>query len=184
MLKEPELEEEALMAAANGDVLTLTRRTIKEEPPGLLTITAPDGTVTELNLAQLSPGRFQIDWQAPMVGLYRLVQDDLTRVVAGGPAAPREFVETLASPALLQSVVDTVQGGMPRLEEGFPALRAVREGRPAAGRGWLGYTPRGAYVTEDLRISPLVPGWLLLLLAAGLAVAAWLAEGRRRVTAG
>ena len=184
MLKEPELEEEALMAAANGDVLTLTRRTIKEEPPGVLTITAPDGTVTELNLAQLSPGRFQIDWQAPMVGLYRLEQDDLTRVVAVGPAAPREFVETLASPALLQPVVDTVQGGMPRLEEGFPALRAVREGRPAAGRGWLGYSPRGAYVTEDLRISPLVPGWLLLLLAAGLAVAAWLAEGRRRITAG
>jgi hypothetical protein len=184
MLKEPELEEEALMAAANGDVLTLTRRTIKEEPPGLLTITAPDGTVTELNLAQLAPGRFQIDWQAPMVGLYRLVQDDLTRVVAVGPAAPREFVETLASPVVLQPVVDTVQGGMPRLEQGFPALRAVREGRPAAGRGWLGYTPRGAYVTEDLRISPLVPGWLLLLLAAGLAVAAWLAEGRRRVTAG
>ena len=184
MLKEPELEEEALMAAANGDVLTLTRRTIKEEPPGLLTITAPDGTVTELNLAQLAPGRFQIDWPALMVGLYRLVQDDLTRVVAVGPAAPREFVETLASPVVLQSVVDTVQGGMPRLEQGFPALRAVREGRPAAGRGWLGYTPRGAYVTEDLRISPLVPGWLLLLLAAGLAVAAWLAEGRRRVTAG
>ena len=183
MLKEPELEEEALMAAANGEVLTLTRRTIKEEPPGLLTITAPDGTVTELNLAQLAPGRLQIDWQAPMVGLYRLEQDDLTRVVAVGPAAPREFVETLASPALLQPVVDTVQGGMPRLEEGFPALRAVREGRPAAGRGWLGYTPRGAYVTEDLRISPLVPGWLLLLLAAGLAVAAWLAEGRRRIGA-
>ncbi len=184
MLKEPELEEEALMAAANGDLLTLTRRTIKEEPPGVLTITAPDGTVTELNLPQLSPGRFQIDWQVPMVGLYRLEQDDLTRVVAVGPSAPREFVETLASPDVLQPVVDTVQGGMPRLEEGFPALRAVREGRPAAGRGWLGYTPRGAYVTEDLRISPLVPGWLLLLLAAGLAVAAWLAEGRRRITAG
>jgi hypothetical protein len=183
MLKEPELEEEALMAAANGEVLTLTRRTIKEEPPGPLTITAPDGTVSELTLPQLSPGRYQLDWQAPVVGLYRLEQDDLTRVVAVGPAAPREFVETLASPALLQPVVDTVQGGMPRLEEGFPALRAVREGRPAAGRGWLGYTPRGAYVTEDLRISPLVPGWLLLLLAAGLAVAAWLAEGRRRIGA-
>ena len=183
MLKEPELEEEALMAAANGEVLTLTRRTIKEEPPAALTITAPDGTVTELVPPQMSPGRFQIDWQAPMVGLYRLKQDDLTRVVAVGPAAPREFVETLASPVVLQPVVDTVQGGMPRLEEGFPALRAVREGRPAAGRGWLGYTPRGAYVTEDLRISPLVPGWLLLLLAAGLAVAAWLAEGRKRIRA-
>jgi hypothetical protein len=34
-------------------------------------------------------------------------------------------------------------------------------------------------VTEDLRVSPLVPAWLLLLLAAGFAVAAWLVEGRR-----
>ena len=181
MLKEPELEEEALMAAANGDVLTLTRRSIKPEPPGALTITAPDGKVTELTLPQITPGRFQADWQAPMLGLYRLKQDDLTRVVAVGPAAPREFVETLASPVMLQPVVDTVQGGILRLEDGFPSLRTVREGRPAAGRGWLGYTPRGAYVTEDLRVQPLVPGWLLLLLAAGLAVAAWLAEGRRRV---
>lgn len=183
MLKEPELEEEALMAAANGEVLTLTRRTIREEPPGALSITAPDGSVTELVMPQLSPGRFQTEWQAPMVGLYRLTQDDLTRVVAVGPAAPREFVETLASPVALQPVVDSVQGGIARLEEGFPTLRAVREGRPAAGRGWLGYTPRGAYVTEDLRIAPLVPGWLLLVLAAGLAVAAWLAEGRRRAAA-
>lgn len=183
MLKEPELEEEALMAAANGEVLTLTRRTIREEPPGALSITAPDGSVIELVMPQLSPGRFQTEWQAPMVGLYRLTQDDLTRVVAVGPAAPREFVETLASPVALQPVVDSVQGGIARLEEGFPTLRAVREGRPAAGRGWLGYTPRGAYVTEDLRIAPLVPGWLLLVLAAGLAVAAWLAEGRRRAAA-
>ncbi|MFM7653943.1 MAG: hypothetical protein ACKO56_00960 [Paracoccaceae bacterium] len=183
MLKEPELEEEALMAAANGEVLTLTRRTIREEPPGALSITAPDGSVTELVMPQLSPGRFQTEWQAPMVGLYRLTQDDLTRVVAVGPAAPREFVETLASPVALQPVVDSVQGGIARLEEGFPTFRAVREGRPAAGRGWLGYTPRGAYVTEDLRIAPLVPGWLLLVLAAGLAVAAWLAEGRRRAAA-
>ena len=53
-------------------------------------------------------------------------------MVAVGPAAPREFVETLASPALLQPVVDTVQGGMPRLEEGFPALRAVRDSSDAA----------------------------------------------------
>lgn len=180
MLKEPELEEEALMAAARGDVLTLTRRTIKPEPPGELTITAPDGVETKLTLPQVTPGRFALDWQAPMVGLYRLSQDDITRVVAVGPAAPREFVETLASATALQPAVDTVQGGILRLEDGFPALRPVREGRPAAGRGWLGYTPRGAYVTEDLTVSPLLPGWLLLLLAAGLAVAAWLAEGRRR----
>lgn len=180
MLKEPELEEEALMASAEGDVLTITRRTIKPEPPGALTITAPDGTQSVMPLDEKSPGRFTQDWKAPAMGLYRLAQDDLVRVVAVGPAAPREFVETLATPAVLQAVVDLGQGGILRLEDGFPSLRTVREGRPAAGRGWIGITPRGAHVTEDLRVSPLVPGWLLMLLACGLAVGAWLAEGRRR----
>jgi hypothetical protein len=54
----------------------------------------------------------------------------------------------------------------------------VREGRPAAGRGWIGLTPREAYVTEDLRVSPLLPPWLMLTLASLLAVLAWLLEGR------
>jgi hypothetical protein len=180
MLKEPELEEEALMAAANGDALTITRRSILPEPPGDLTITAPDGAKTVLPMAEESPGRHQVQWQAPMTGLYRLEQGALLRVVAVGPAAPREFVETIATPAVLQGTVDTVQGGILAMEGGAPALRAVREGRPAAGRGWLGYTPRGAYVIEDLRVQPLMPGWLLLLLALGMAIAAWLAEGRRR----
>jgi hypothetical protein len=45
-----------------------------------------------------------------MLGLYRLEQDDLTRVIAVGPAAPREFVETIASARMLSPVVDTRRG--------------------------------------------------------------------------
>ena len=40
----------------------------------------------------------------------------------------------------------------------------------AAGRGWIGITPRNAYVTQDVRIAPLLPAWALLLLASALAV--------------
>ena len=39
--------------------------------------------------------------------------------------------------------------------------------------------PRGAYVTQDIRVAALLPGWMYLVLAAGLALAAWLVEGRR-----
>jgi hypothetical protein len=186
MLKEPELEEEALTATTTGQELTVRRRSIAEEPPGDLTITGPDGAVTVLPMTEVSPGRFELVWQAPMMGLYRLEQGDLTRVVAVGPSAPREFVETIASSAVLEPVVTPTNGGITRLEDGVPDVRAVREGRPAAGRGWVGITPRGAYVTQDLTIAPLLPGWVWLLLAAGLAIAAWLIEGRRgakRVTA-
>lgn len=180
MLKEPELEEEALMATANGDVLSITRRTLLAEPPGDVTITAPDGTALPVPMVQQSPGRWTVDWKAPGVGLYRLEQGDLVRVVAVGPPAPREFVETLASALPMAPVVAPLQGGILRLEDGFPSLREVRPGRPAAGRGWLGLTPRGASVTEDLRVSPLLPGWVLLLMAAGFALGAWLTEGRRK----
>jgi hypothetical protein len=179
MLKEPELEEEALTATTTGQELTVRRRSIAEEPPGDLTITGPDGAVTVLPMTEVSPGRYELVWQAPMMGLYRLEQGDLTRVVAVGPSAPREFVETIASGALLEPVVTPTNGGITRLEDGVPDIRAVREGRPAAGRGWVGITPRGAYVTQDLTIAPLLPGWVWLILAAGLAIAAWLIEGRR-----
>ncbi|MDB5658686.1 MAG: hypothetical protein JWS10_1301 [Cypionkella sp.] len=178
MLKEPELEEESLTATNKAEVLTITRRTVSDKPPGDLTITGPDGKTETLTLPSDGPGKYSADWKAPALGLYRLQQDDLVRVVAVGTSAPKEFVETLASAEGLAPIVATLQGGIQPIEAGLPSIRTVREGRPAAGRGWIGIIPREAYVTEDLRISPLVPSWLMLILAAGLAVAAWLVEGR------
>ena len=180
MLKEPELEEEALNATVNGDVLTITRRTLAETPPGDVAVTGPDGAEVVLPLTQTDPGKYSTTWKAPVIGLYRLEQGDLMRVIAVGPAAPREFVDPLATGDLLQPVVAPTNGGILRLEDGMPSIRTVREGRPAVGRGWIGITPRGAYVTEDLRVDALLPAWLLLVLAAGLAVAAWLVEASRK----
>ena len=179
MLKEPELEEEALNATVTADVLTITRRTMAETPPGDVTITGPDGAKVVLSVTQESPGKWTVTWKAPQIGLYRLEQGDLVRVIAVGPAAPREFIETLATGDVLAPVVAATNGGILKLQDGLPTVRSVREGRTAFGRGWIGVTPRGAYVTEDLRVTELLPAWLLLLLAAGLAVAAWLVEGRK-----
>jgi hypothetical protein len=58
-------------------------------------------------------------------------------------------------------------------------IRSVREGRPAAGRGWIGITPREAFRTAEISITPLLPAWAFLLLASLLMVGAWLREGRR-----
>ena len=79
----------------------------------------------------------------------------------------------------LDPVVGPTNGGFVALEDGPPDVRAVREGRPAAGRGWIGVTPRNAYQTTDIRIAALLPAWAFLLIAAFLTIAAWLREGRR-----
>lgn len=81
---------------------------------------------------------------------------------------------------MLQPAIDSTRGGALLLEDGLPDIRNVREGRPAAGRGWIGLTPRNAFETRDVRATALLPGWLVLMLSALFIVAAWLREGRRR----
>ena len=178
MMGEPELEEEALTASAEGQTVRIERRTLSEDVPPL-TITGPDGTVTELPLSSAAPGRFEAVFTGPEIGLYRLENGDQISVIGLGPAAPREFVETIANAAVLEPAVSALRGGINRLEEGLPSLRNVRAGRPAAGRGWIGLTPRDAYETRDVRQTPILPAWLVLILSAGLITAAWLREGRR-----
>ncbi|MEQ6249682.1 hypothetical protein ABMC89_12385 [Sulfitobacter sp. HNIBRBA3233] len=178
MMGEPELEEEALTATAEGQTMRIQRRTLDEEVPPL-TITGPDGETVELDLAPTAPGRFETVFTGPEIGLYRLENGDQVSVIGLGPAAPREFVETIASAEVLEPQVAALRGGVHRIEDGLPRLRDVRAGRPASGRGWIGLTPRNAYETLDVRQTPILPGWLVLLLSAGLITAAWLREGRR-----
>ncbi|KIN63052.1 DUF1355 domain containing protein [Sulfitobacter noctilucicola] len=178
MMKEPELEEEALTATAEGQTMRIIRRTLEGNVPPVA-VTAPDGTTSEVEMGETSAGQFEGTYQGPEIGLYRLENEDQTAVIGLGPAAPREFVETIASADALAPAVDALRGGVVRLEDGLPRLRNVRAGRPAAGRGWVGLTPRGAYETRDIRQTPILPGWLVLFLSAGLITAAWLREGRR-----
>ncbi|MGX9856518.1 hypothetical protein ACR03S_13900 [Limimaricola variabilis] len=178
MMKEPELEEEALWAEPSGLTMRIVRRSLAEEI-GPVSVTGPDGGETEVPLEETEPGRFEAIWAAPMMGLYRLSEGDQSAVIALGPAAPREFEETIADGAALEKIVAPARGGIKAIEEGLPALREVRPGRPAAGRGWIGITPRGAYRTLDLTVIPLVPAWAMLLLAGALMIGAWLREARR-----
>ncbi|MFU8779196.1 MAG: hypothetical protein ACNA7M_16270, partial [Roseovarius sp.] len=178
MMKEPELEEEALWAEATGQQMRVIRRSLTADV-GPVTITTPSGEVVERPLQEVSPGRFETLFDGPEIGLYRLENGEQSAVIGLGPAAPVEFERTIASAEALQPEIDATNGGVWALEDGVPAIRAVREGRPAAGRGWIGITPREAYETQSLRQMVILPPWLVLLMVSGLILAGWLREGRR-----
>jgi len=180
MMAEPELEEEALSAEAQGLSLRVTRRSLSDGPHSVI-ITGPDGVGHELSLTEQAPGRFSGTFEAEEPGLYRLRDGDgdLDTVIVLGPANPREFETTIATADPLRPLITATGGGVAEVSQPLPDLRRVAEGRQAAGRGWLGITPRGAYVTTDLRLSPLFPAWVWLLLGAGLILAGWLREARR-----
>ncbi|MGV6849629.1 MAG: hypothetical protein ACWA5A_14740 [Marinibacterium sp.] len=178
MMKEPELEEEALWSEATGQSMRIIRRSLGDEV-GAVTVTRPDGSTDEVALEEVSPGRYEGSYDGPEIGLYRLSEGDQKAVIGLGPAAPKEFEETIATGEVLAPVIAPLRGGVLRLEDGVPGIRTVREGRPAAGRGWIGLTPRNAYETRDVRQSALLPPWLVLLLVSGFIVAGWLREGRQ-----
>ncbi|KPA20537.1 hypothetical protein shim_35270 [Shimia sp. SK013] len=178
MMGEPELEEEALWAEATGQRMRIVRRSLQEDV-GDVQITTPAGEIVSLPLEETTPGRFEAVYDGADIGLYRLVNGDESSVIGLGPAAPREFEETLSSAAMLAPMMEATNGGDWALVDGVPAVRDVRAGRPAMGRGWIGITPRGAFETLDVARTPLLPAWAVLLLASLFIVAGWLREGRR-----
>jgi hypothetical protein len=178
MMKEPELEEEALWAEQQGKALKVFRRTLKDDP-GPLTVTTPSGKKIETKLENSAPGLFEAVIPTDEPGLFRLADNFESSVVGLGPAAPRELVETIASDSVLSPTINMSRGGIATLSEGMPALRTVRPARPASGRGWVGVTPRGAYQTKGIVQIPLMPAWLTLVLVGFMIVGAWLREGRR-----
>ncbi|MDO5612131.1 MAG: hypothetical protein Q4G14_02685 [Paracoccus sp. (in: a-proteobacteria)] len=183
-MQEPELDEETLLADVGTDLrVRLTRRTM-QDTAGPLRIIGPEGLALDLPLTPAGPGRFVADWVAPGPGLYRLADGDLTRVLALGPAAPREFEQTVASEALLGPLAQTSGGAVMHLSDGVPDLRTVRAGRQAFGETalgrWIALTPREAATVTGLARRPLLPGWVWLGLIAGLLIVGWLVEARRR----
>ena len=177
MMKEPELEEEALRADAGAGVLTIRRTTLKDAVPPVVVV-APDGQETEVVLGEVKPGVFSADYASDQLGIFRLSDGELSTVVAMGPATPAEFEQTVADGAALAGAVEASRGGTFRLEEGLPDIRRIREGRVAAGRGWIGIMGRDAYETLDIRLIPLVSALAFMLMGMALAVYGWLREGR------
>ena len=178
-MREPDLEEEALLATVTETGLLATRRSLTDDAVSALGVTTPSGEILTIPFEEVAPGRYKALISNGELGLYRLRSDDLEVVAALGPAAPREFVQTIASAKILAPLLAQTGGGSMAISQGLPKLRDVRSGRPAHGRGWIGLVARDAYTVRGVQIAPFVPAWIYLLLSAAGLLAGWLREGRR-----
>ena len=176
-MKEPELEEEVLSATAFGKHINVERRSLGDAVSGL-TFIGPSGLQGTSELSAISAGRWHTEFDVEENGIYRISDGTIETVVAVGPASPREFEQPVGvSPELLELVANT-GGGLFQLEDATPDVRRTRMGRVAKGSNWLGLPRREAYTVEDIRLTPLAPGWLILLMVSMLSLIAWRFEGR------
>ena len=181
LMKEPDLEEEALRATSRGATLLVDRQTM-QETIGPVTVIAPSGTRRTLTLAPQAPGRFHAEMAADEIGLWRVEDGEYRAFAHVGPANPREFTDVLSTFDKLQPVVDATGGHIARMvtdgKADLPRIVPMRPGRSMSGRDWMGVRMTEASVLKGVDRWPLFSGFLGLAALLGVMAATWYREGR------
>ena len=177
LMKEPELEENALRAEVKDGKLEVLRRSL-EPIETSVTVTAPDGSTTTVKLENTGPGRYQATLNVTQTGLYSIADGERVAMAAAGALNPLELADVRATEARLASIVKATQGSMRWMTDGIPTVRRVAPERRTSGRNWIGLVANEDYLVTGVRRIPAMPGLLVLALFLAAAAWGWRREGR------
>ena len=195
LMKEPDLEEERLIATSKGLKLTLERRSM-EEKVATVKLLGPGGETSDVALEPTTPGsgiwRATVDVKIP--GLYKAetagAQGTLTAVANAGIEDPREMSEVTATEDKMKPIADATGGGVfwtkatGLLTSGssaaieVPRISVMSNAKVMAGSGWLGLKDREAFLTRGVKLTPIFTGLAALSALLALISLAWWREGR------
>ena len=183
LMKEPDLEEEALRAEARGREVTIERQTLKDAAAPV-TATSPTGAKQEIALKESEPGLWRARLDAREMGLWRFESDGLTALVNVGPANPREFREVASTTEKLAPLAEATGGTVRRLSAKtdvvtMPRLVELRDATRYGGADWIAIRQTGASTLVGVEVAPLGLGLWAMLALLSVIVAAWAWEGRR-----
>ncbi len=179
LMKEPELEENALSARVQDGRLLIRRRSLADGPPAAVTVTDPDGAPTRLTLTRVAPGEENAALAATKPGVWQVTDGSQTVFAAVGAANPKEFEDLRATATKLAPLVASSGGSVHWLDPaGVPELRLVEPDAATAGAGWIGLRRNHDHLVTGVASQTLLPPWLALPLMLGFMLAAWRREGR------
>ena len=134
LMKQPDLEEEALRLIVQGRDLTVQRQTMADSV-NEVTLTSPSGATRTLTLQPGEPGVWRAAVAANELGLWRATDGKLTALVNVGPANPREFAEVTSTTEVLRALANATGGDARRLADGntldVPRVVPVRTQPPS-----------------------------------------------------
>lgn len=184
LMKEPDLEEEALSAKSRKREITIQRRTVQDQV-GEATVTTPSGKETKVTLDKKAPGRFTKTIAAEEPGVHRITMDGLTALTVAGEMNSPEFQRVVATDEPLRPVLDNSGGGAFFLggtagaaPVSMPSISMMRSAHRFYGSSWLGLKARDAYEVKAISYTPLISGFAALGIALGLLSLTWYREGR------
>ncbi|MCW5687960.1 MAG: hypothetical protein KIT76_05375 [Pseudolabrys sp.] len=181
LMKQPELDEEALRLIVAGRDMTVQRQTMADGVADV-TLTSPSGKTQTLKLSAAEPGLWRSQVPANELGLWRATDGKLTALVNVGPANPREFQEVTSTTQTLNALADTTGGSVRRLDSGsgidVPRVVPVRTASTYKGDDWIGMKMRDVSVVRGIGVLPVFTGLIGLLLLVGSLALTWAREGR------
>ena len=183
LMKQPDLEEEALRLIVRGRDLLIERQTMADNV-GEVTLTLPSGATRTVTLAAGEPGLWRGAVRATELGLWRATDGKLNALVNVGPPNPREFAEVTSTTETLAPFVGATGGDARRLADAsgnlvLPRVVGVRSGDTYRGDDWIGLKMRDASVVRGIGVLPMFAGLLGLLLLVGVLARPGRARGGR-----
>jgi hypothetical protein len=181
LMKQPDLDEEALRMQVKGKDLEVTRQTMADSVAPV-TVTSPSGTTKELTLTAGEPGEWHATMAANELGLWQATDGTLKALINVGPTNPKEFSEVTSTTDMLQPLAQATGGDAKRIVDGssidMPRIVPVRSSSVFHGDGWMGVRMRDASVVKGVGVLPIFAGLIGRLLLLGAFAATWLREGR------
>jgi hypothetical protein len=181
LMKQPDLDEEALRLQVQGHDLMVVRQTMAESVTPV-TVTSPSGATRELTLTPGEPGEWRAAVPANELGLWQASDGTLKALINVGPTNPKEFSEVTSTTDTLKPLAQATGGDARRVVEGgsleLPRIVPVRSSGMFRGDGWMGVKMRDASVVTGVGVLPIFAGLIGLLLLLGAFAATWLREGR------
>ena len=181
LMKQPDLEEEALRLVVHGRNVTVERQTMADSV-NEVTLTSPSGARSTVDLKSAEPGLWRASLEAKELGLWRASDGKLTALANVGPANPREFAEVTSTTDVLHKLTEATGGDTRRLAESdaisVPRVVPVRTSSTFKGDDWIGLKMRDVSVVRGIGVLPIFAGLIGLLLLVGSLAATWAREGR------
>ncbi len=181
LMKQPELDEEALRLLVDGQDITVLRQTMADSVDDI-TLTSPSGVTRSLKLKADRPGVWSTSLSVNELGLWRASDGKLTSLANVGPANPREFQAVTSTTAVLSELAAATGGSARRLVNGHklsvPRVLPVHSNSTFKGDDWIGLKMREASVVRDIGVLPVFAGLIGVLLLIGSLAATWVREGR------
>ena len=181
LMKEPDLEEEALRASAKGREVIVERQSVSGEEREI-NLVAPDGSKTKLEMAPYAPGLSRAHLTVNQFGLYRAEDGEHVALVNVGQENPLEMRDVVSNTEKLRPITEATGGTTRRIADAgvavvMPRVVSLNSSSSYGGMDYIGVKRTGSTELIGARSTSLASGFFGLAVLFGITTLAWVNEG-------